>query len=365
MQKAERGNFRAGGILALVAAMLLAFAGCGARPALAIAGDCEGYLLAANASLEEAIALARPRAEEFDVLLMGGDGLVAQISGGELDGCALAYSRENAWELKSELHPPSARVKNLALVAVTRAPEGARAFLRSLKEEGTSAKNGRSVTVYTARMITETSSDALRFLAQGQRVMVIELDGLGWEMLQQADAPFLESLRPGEALAAFPPISPVGLASMLTGVTPDAHGVHDRENRRMAREDMFAKAKGMGKTRAYIEGSHALLNTSLAPVLSLNDAEALANAQQALEGNPDLLFVHFHGIDETAHEYGPYAEQTIQKIREIDGYARALTENFDGRVIITADHGLHEAGDGGGDHGQFLPEDMIVPYIIK
>ena len=354
--------------IAIIAAMLFAFAGCGATPlpALTITGDCEEYSVTANMLLEEAIALARPRAEKFDVLLMGSDGLIAQISGDEMDGCALVYSSENAWELKSELHPPSARAKNLALVAVVNVSEDTEAFLRLLKKEGASAKNGRGVTVYTTRMITAVSDDALRFLEQGERVMVIELDGLGWEMLRNADAPYLKSLQPKEALVCYPPISPVGLASMLTGATPDVHGIHDRENREMACEDLFTKAAAMGKTCAYIEGSHALLNTSVKPVLSLNDEEVCANAREAMVANPDLelVFAHFHGIDEKAHDYGPYDEQTMVKISEIDFYVRVLVEGYDGRVIITADHGLHETEDGG-DHGIFSAEDMIVPYIIK
>jgi len=442
---------------ALILALLLALMGCGVGPlpALVVTGDCEGYSLTAGMPLEEAIALAQPRAEAFDVLLIGGDGMIARISGEELDGCALVYSNENAWELKSELHPPSARVKNLALVVVVNISEDpedpykvwmsdgnfrwgfyASAFYlddlpRWIVEEGTSQLNGRSVTVYTTHyrsplpaqffregiqqlcamdfdgytvffrgrdaqylegagnrtrlsidfhepienlagimadppetMITKTFSDALRFLEQGERVMIIELDGLGWETFKYAQAPYLESLEPKQALACFPPISQVGLASMLTGVTPDIHGIHSRDDREMASEDLFSIAAKMGKASAYIEGSHALLNTSIRPVLSLNDEEVLANAQKALESGPDLIFVHFHGIDEAAHEHGPRAARSMLIINEIDGYVQALAEGFDGRVIITADHGLH-ATENGGDHGLFIPEDMIVPYIVR
>ena len=347
----------------MIAALLLTFAGCGGPlPALTITGDCEEFNLTRNMPLAEAIELAGPRAAGFDILLIGSDGLVARVSGDEISGCALVYSRENAWELRSELHPPSANVKNLALVAIV-GPQDTRALLRLLKEEGTSTKNNRSVTVYTTLVITKTAADALRFLERGERVLVIEPDGLGWEMLQRADAPFLQSLRAERALACYPPISPVGLASMLTGVTPDIHGIRDRENREMACEDIFAKAVKLGKTSAYIESRNALIKTSIAPVLSLNDEEVYENARKNLAS--DLLFVHFHEIDDTAQQYGPYARQTLQKIREIDGYVQALAQDFDGRVIITADHGLHEAPDGGGYHGDFKSEDMIVPYIIK
>jgi len=387
MRNAERGNISA---VVLIALLLISFMGCGKPPqALAITGDCQGYTITANTALEDAIALANPHAEEFGVFLVGSDGLIARVPGDELSGCQVIFSRENAWEIKSELHPPSARVKGLARIAVVSASreQSGQLLLHDalylLKEEGTSRKNNRGVTVYTTRLrvpladgqidiagdlpdliITETYADAMRSLKQGERVMILNLDGLGWEMLTRADAPYLQSLQPERALACYPPISQVSLASMLTGEPPHKHGVHDRKTREMAREDIFAKAQAMGKSCAYIEGSQALLKTSVAPVLSLSDEEAFASARKALESNPDLLFVHFHEIDETAHAHGPYAERTMQKIREIDGYAKSLCEGFEGRIIITADHGLHETKEGGGDHGQFVLEDMIVPYII-
>jgi hypothetical protein len=158
---------------ALSAALLLVFAGCGwASPVLFITGDCEGTAVGASYlarfSLEEMVAAAKPRAAEFDLLLIGNDGLVARIPGGDLSGCALVYSGKYAWELRSESHPPSANVKNLAKIAVVstaedphaaRFPQGSVTAgqlllldsLRALREEGTSRKNGRSVTVYTTR----------------------------------------------------------------------------------------------------------------------------------------------------------------------------------------------------------------------
>jgi len=374
----------------LIAAMLLlGLSGC-LRPVLLITGECEGYFASSGMSLAQAVARAKPRAEAFDVLLMGSDGMAARISGDELDGCTLVYSRENLWEIKSELHPRSVRVKLLDRIAIVGAQDARDGqlllddVLYLLKEEGASQKNGRGVTVYTTRlrvpvadgpveridelpelMITQAYTDAMEALGRDERVMIVELDGLGWEMLARADAPYLKSLGPRRALAAWPPISPTGLASMLTGATADGHGVHDRGIRGMAREDIFAKAQAMGKACAYIEGSHALLKTSVTPVLSLSDDEVYENARKALAGEPDLLFVHFHGIDETAHDHGPYAQETLQKINELDRYVQALCESFEGLVIITADHGQHETESGEGAHGAYRAEDMVVPYMIN
>ena len=437
----------------MAAALLLALAACGDafERVLRLEGDAESYAFTARRyeqPIDLALAFAEhieTRAEAFDLLLMGADGFTARVSGGDLSGCALVYSKEFGWEFRSERHPPSANVKNLAGIAVVSTSEDLRTvrflhgdelrtitagqlrlleYRRVLREEGASQKNGLGVTVYTTQcrvpladmlpggdsfcamgfsgeamffrgeasllagqnqvdlllpdgrilrdlagvmadppgfLITETCHDALRALEEGQRVMIIELDGMGWDMLPYA--PYLDSLAPRRALACYPSISPVGLAAMLTGVTPDVNGIRDRENRAPACEDLFAKAEALGKTAAYIEGRHSLIETSLAPALALGAADAYMLAKQALAESPDLLFLHFHEIDESAHEFGPHAGETQAAVAEIDGYVRGLAAGFGGRVIITADHGLHGTEDGG-NHGLFLPEDMLVPYAV-
>jgi len=439
----------------VLAAALLALPACG-KPferVLHLEGDAEAYTFSAQ-RYGQPIDLAlhfteyiQTRAEEFDLLLIGNDGLVSRIAGDDLTGCTLVFSREYAWEFRSEHHPPPANIKNLASIAVVSTSEDPRAirfiggddeamtvtagqlhlldYRRVLREEGTGNTNGRSVTVYTTQrrvpladllpegdsfcamgfsgeamffrgdaylltghnqvdvhlpdgralgnlagvmadppgfLITEAYHDALRFLEQGERVMVIELDGMGWDMLPYA--PYISSLAPRRALACYPPISPVGLAAMLTGETPNINDIHDRENRIPACGDIFAKAEALGKTCIYIEGRNSLIKTSVKPELCLSDADAFMLAKHILESAPDLLFIHFHGIDEAAHAFGPHAGETGQTIAEIDRFVRSLMEGFGGRVIIVADHGLHETEEGG-NHGLFLPEDMVVPYVLR
>ncbi len=222
--------------------------------------------------------------------------------------------------------------------------------------------------------ITEVNRDALYMINKGESVLVIELDGWGYEMFSEATRlgkqPFLSSLKVSQALAVFPPISPVGLASMLTGQTPDKHGIHDRDNKDVAVEDIFATIAKMGKTAAYVEGETSLIKTSLTPILSpdLNsqngtDDDVYENAKIAAAKTPDFLFVHFHGIDDVATSDEPLAQSTMDKIAEVDNYVSQLVGNWNGKVIVTADHGLHKT-EGGGSHGFFCREDMVVPYII-
>jgi hypothetical protein len=221
--------------------------------------------------------------------------------------------------------------------------------------------------------VSEVYRDALYLLERGERVLIVELDGWGWEMYSRAHQPYLGGLGAMKAMAVFPPLSPVGLASMLSGELPVVHGIHDRSTREGASEDIFAKAVAMGRKAIYIEGSTSLIRTSLTPVLSpdlngLNgtDDEVYDNAKNAMAENPGLLFVHFHGIDDAATAYGPYAPETLAKITYIDSLVADLAAGWYGRIIITADHGLHLTPEGisAGDHGVFCAEDMLVPYIM-
>ncbi|MCL2023834.1 MAG: alkaline phosphatase family protein [Oscillospiraceae bacterium] len=221
--------------------------------------------------------------------------------------------------------------------------------------------------------ISEAFSDTLHFLRDNERVLLIELDGWGWMMYNHfLDAhSYLRGTEPRPALAAYPPISPTGLATLLTGELPDVHGVTDRNTRSFKQPDLFEEAKKLEKTSAYIEGNVKMLETSIAAVLSSDkndngtDDEIFENALKNLDN--DLVFVHFHGIDDAAHTYGPYSKEVEAKIREVDGYVKELAARWQGRIIVTADHGLHNENtshDRLGNHGRVGREDMLVPYVI-
>ena len=88
------------------------------------------------------------------------------------------------------------------------------------------------------------------------------------------------------------------------------------------------------------------------------DDEILDIAMDLLEHDLDLLFVHFHSIDDVAHEFGPYAEQTIEQIEIISNYVKKLLDKWVHGVIIFSDHGLHSK-DFKGMHGYNRLEDMV------
>lgn len=223
--------------------------------------------------------------------------------------------------------------------------------------------------------IVRTAWDAFNCLKNDGKVMIIELDGFGLNIYRKALSlgrlPFMAKQPMQRAMTVFRPVSHSGLAAMLTGTTPDVNGIHNRRGRTLLMPDIFERCRAMGKACAYIEGYSKLINTSEEPVLnpsrggSTTDKAVFESAVRALEKQLDLIFIHFHGIDDDATTYGPYADETMERVLKNDAMVSRLAEKWEGEIIITADHGLHEeAGcDSKGSHGIFCAEDMLVPYI--
>lgn len=206
------------------------------------------------------------------------------------------------------------------------------------------------------------------------RTMVVLVDGFGYHQYTYAKEkniiPFIGSLGDAKkATSVYKPVTHAGLAAMLTGRPPSDNGVYQRGASDLLVPDVFVRMTQMGKTSAYIEGNVNILNTSMQATLNADrdgdgftDNEVFGSAMEAVQSDVDFLFVHFHGVDDFGHDYGDIKTQTMDKLHEVDGYIAQLADNFNGRLIISADHGMHETADGG-SHGEFRYEDIMIPYI--
>jgi predicted AlkP superfamily pyrophosphatase or phosphodiesterase len=87
-------------------------------------------------------------------------------------------------------------------------------------------------------------------------------------------------------------------------------------------------------------------------------------AMESIDEGYDLVFIHFHGIDDRGHEFGPYHRNTLEYVEVVEDYLIELDSVWEGAIIATADHGMIETEDGG-DHGSCQYEDMIVPYFLR
>ncbi|MCL2235961.1 MAG: alkaline phosphatase family protein, partial [Defluviitaleaceae bacterium] len=200
--------------------------------------------------------------------------------------------------------------------------------------------------------VTDVHDHALRLLQEGNRVMVIVLDGWGWHMrhYHAHHQPFLSSQPAQMAHTVFPPFTPVAMSSIFTGQTPDVHGVHDRATRTMSAPDVFEAAYELGFTSTRVQGGVNIVQTSVLSALIPNlghvfDTDrGVFDAAMARINDSDLMFIHFNSVDDISHTYGPYSRQVSEAMALVDELVWDLVEAWDGIAIILADHGQHYLG---------------------
>jgi hypothetical protein len=221
-------------------------------------------------------------------------------------------------------------------------------------------------------------------LADGsaERVALIFMDGFGYvrytEALEEGLIPHLGAFgEPLLGLTTYPPITSVSTASLLTGSPPEVHGVNRRGIRITEVETLFDVATSAGLETVAVEGDSLAFNLrgadlQLSADLDSNgstDDNVLQNALGVLaEGAPDLLYVHFHGIDDAGHTYGPGAPEECAAILEEDTAVGQIVELLPSGtlIVIFADHGMHEVDEEGrsGNHGQLVERDMFIPIFL-
>jgi hypothetical protein len=228
----------------------------------------------------------------------------------------------------------------------------------------------------------EESTGRALDLPSVDRVVLVFLDGFGYvrytEALAEGLIPNLSALgEPLIGLTTYPPITSVSTASLLTGAPPEIHGVDQRGIRKTETETLFDVAAFAGSTVVAVEGeslSFALRNAELQLSGDLDgndstDDNVLINALSVLrEGTPDVFFVHFHGIDDAGHTYGPGAPEECAAIAEEDAALGRMWELLPPGtlLIVFADHGMHDVDEEGrlGNHGNLVERDMVIPIFL-
>jgi hypothetical protein len=227
----------------------------------------------------------------------------------------------------------------------------------------------------SAASIMDVYYDATGFIYSGKNVMLIITDGLGYHQFKYAvsngHAPFTAS-REGakKALSVYKPVSNSGLAAMFTGKSPEENGIYSRKQREPLIPTVFGELLESGKKTIFIEGDIQILKLEIESMLNTDknsngtiDDEIFDAAMSSLDQGNSFIAVHFHSIDDAAHNSGVFSDEAMEKIQTIDSYIEQLSSKWQGKIIITSDHGMHDTAEGG-NHGEFRFEDMIVPYII-
>jgi predicted AlkP superfamily pyrophosphatase or phosphodiesterase len=220
--------------------------------------------------------------------------------------------------------------------------------------------------------------------------LLLFLDGFGYvRYIEARDAGLIPNLaalgEPLVGLTVYPPSTSVASAALLSGAPPQVNGVDQRGIRKTEVETLFDVANAAGLQVVAVEGNALAFNLRNAEMQLSGDRDGngstddnvLANALAVLDGGmPDLFYVHFHGIDDAGHTYGPKTPEEEAVIREVDAAVGQLLAALpaDTLIIIFADHGMHVVepalsvaeGEEGrlGNHGHLIERDMFVPIFL-
>jgi len=219
-------------------------------------------------------------------------------------------------------------------------------------------------------------------VSRASHVLLLFLDGFGYlrytEALEAGLIPNLAALPgPRVGLTEYPPSTRVGTAALLTGAPPQVNGVDGRSVRSTEAETIFDVASAAGLRVVAVEGEALAFNLRSAETQLSGDRDGdgstddnvLANTLAVLdEGLPDLFYVHFHGIDDAGHTYGPGTPEEEATIRAVDAAVGEILERLPAGtlVLVFADHGMHRIQEEGrlGNHGNLIERDMFVPIFI-
>jgi arylsulfatase A-like enzyme len=197
------------------------------------------------------------------------------------------------------------------------------------------------------------------------RMLIISIDGLRPDCLLRADAPNLRKLMNVGSFSMWARTTDVAVTipshtSMLTGVTPEKHGIDfngdppDDATIKVPTLFDLAKARGLttglasGKRKFTLFAKSGHLDHIWTPIESvIDDASTAKQAVRIItDHQPDVMYVHLGATDATGHAIGWGTADQLQTISLAD---RALGQVLDAYreigqldntfIIISSDHG--------------------------
>lgn len=209
-------------------------------------------------------------------------------------------------------------------------------------------------------------------------VLLISIDGLAPRVLAATATPLLDRLaREGfstTAQAGVPSITMTSHASMLSGLSPEVHGIRFNRYQPWSRVDfptVFTACAKAGRRCGLFAGKRKLAHfaeyeTGVERYAWGPEANSVLDLalDYVRQASPDFAMIHLAEVDWAGHEEGWGSEAQRAALRQIDGLLGSFLEEVRAlasrplTVIVTADHGGH-----GNRHGSGRPEDVRVPWI--
>ncbi len=199
------------------------------------------------------------------------------------------------------------------------------------------------------------------------RALIISIDGLRPDMALRADMPNLRRLMTAGSFTFWARTTPISITlpshtSMVTGVTPEKHGIHFNDDGPAEQVypnavTIFELAHQGGYTTGLVAGKSkfaTLCKPGTVDFMSIpprgntiTNAEVATNAVKMIrENKPEMMMVHFPESDSVGHASGWGSPEQLKAIEGADkgigqvldalAEAKVLDQTF---IILTADHG--------------------------
>jgi len=221
-----------------------------------------------------------------------------------------------------------------------------------------------------------------------ERVILFVVDGLRPDGLLQAQAPVMKGLMERgaysmSAQSVMPSITLPCHVSMFHGVPPAVHSVTTNEWQpfpdgpipglfevvRQAKRhpaSFYTWEPLRDLSRPGSVAYSCLVDIYWPAELNSDLAIAQRAADYFVHEKPDFTFVYLGLVDEIAHRYGWMSAEYLQAIAVADeGIGHVLARAADAGLLegtvclLTSDHGGHEHR-----HGEDIPEDMTIPWVL-
>jgi hypothetical protein len=211
--------------------------------------------------------------------------------------------------------------------------------------------------------------------AAADQVVLLTLDGLGWEQLQARRhlAPTLASMVGGPITTVCPSTTATALTSITTGLPPGDHGVvgyridvdgevlnvlrwstprGDARNRipptELQAHPPFEGQRPPVVTRADFRstGFTAAHLDSVRFVGYRVPSTLVTEVQRLTAAGEPFVYAYYEGIDKVSHEYG-LGEHYDAELRFVDRLVADILEVLprDAALVVTSDHGQVDVGD--------------------
>ena len=211
-----------------------------------------------------------------------------------------------------------------------------------------------------------------------KRVVLISMDGLGARFVTPEIMPFLAGLAEAGASAKqastnMPSVTLPSHVSMLTGLCTETHGVTWNDNRPgyPEAEDLFEVAHNAGLYTMMLVAKLKLkqitepANVDRQEIRYHGDPSVMEAAMEMIREDFNLFFIHLPGGDDYGHTQGWDSSAQLENFTATDALLKTFVEALAAKdglketlLIFTADHGGTSY-----NHGNNVPEDMLIPWI--